>query len=265
MPDEPMEVDQQMQRIEDAPRPETPPNNDQEYDEEFMIMIMEPRSYEIRSPIDNSYMATQEIPTFITDDHMATMLQDLVEEGFFDPANERSIFVTSEIFCRCIELQRLEIDRRTAEYQRKTLAAIEEREQAYKNRIRQPKSLLSLAGQVGPTQVNRFINNDLVGPFEIYLNILDRSEHYPLSVNILPRMAWHHSIKCFTLLVTKMNQWNETCHLEALKMRPGMGMVTSFWEITSMIMHAWGARKIIAWIDDVTRLNLPAPDYLSPV
>ena len=87
-----------------------------------------------------------------------------------------------------------------------------------------------------------------MGQFEMYLDALETSGYYPLSVNILPRMAWHDSVKCFTLLITKMNQWNENCHLEALKMRPGMGKVSSFWEITSMIMHAWGASKIIAWM-----------------
>ena len=61
-------------------------------------------------------------------------------------------------------------------------------------------------------------------------------------------MAWHDSVKCFTLLVERMNQWNETCHLEALQMRPGMGLVTQFWRNTSMIMHSWGATRIIAWM-----------------
>ena len=60
--------------------------------------------------------------------------------------------------------------------------------------------------------------------------------------------AWHDSVKCFILLIERMNQWNETCHLDALQMRPGMGLVTLFWRHTSVIMHAWGATRIIAWM-----------------
>ena len=140
---------------------------------------------------------------------------------------------------RLIEKQTAEIIRLTEEH----LAR-----KAYENRIRQPRSLLSIAGQVGPTQINAVINNDLVGQFGMYIDVLERSGHYPLPVNILPRMAWHDSVKYFILLIERMNQWNETCHLEALQMRPGMGLVTPFWRHTSIIMHAWGATRIIAWM-----------------
>ena len=138
------------------------------------------------------------------------------------------------------------IKEQTAEVIRKTEEELARR--AYENRIRQPRSLLSIAGQVGPTEVNNLINKELVGQFGIYIDVLERSGHYPLSVNILSRMAWHDNIKFFILLIDRMNQWNETCHLEAPQMRPGMGLVSTFWSITSMAMHAWSASKIIAWM-----------------
>ena len=227
------------------------PQCDQENDEQddhAVYIFPERRPYEIRDPTNNAYLATQNIATFITDHHLAKMIEEMQNEGFFNRENERSRFITIEIHYRCVDMELFEWDRHVAEHEQRKLVEKEEKVRAYNNRIRQPRSLLSIAGQVGPTEVNNFINKDLVGKFRMYLYVLELSGHYPLPVNILARMAWQDSIKCFTLLITKMNQWNKTCHVEALKMYPGMGQVTSFWEITSMIMHAWGATKIIAWM-----------------
>ena len=64
-------------------------------------------------------------------------------------------------------------------------------------------------------------------------------------------MAYHDSIKCFRLIIERMNNWNPHAYDEALMYHPGTKLVSPFWQLTSKIVLAWGAQRIRKWMQSM--------------
>ena len=206
--------------------------------------FLQRRLFTIQDPITDAYLATLNIGAFITDERMAQIIEHVQQEGYFDANHPHSAFVIYEINARCEDLMDEERYKHTEEYLQKMRRKEEEEKLAYETRIRQPDSLLNLSARVGPKTINDAIRRDDDKAFERYLDVLDRTNRVPRPENLVARMAYHDSIKCFRLIIDRMNNWNIHAYDDALLQRPGAGMVTSFWQLTSVIVLTWGAARI---------------------
>lgn len=208
----------------------------------------ERRTYIIRNPVNEEFIAQTDIPLVISDRLMEELVHKVYQDGYFLP----HVFNIDNVVHQVrIGLQDLEQDidyiMQDAAYEKKRIAA-ELAKIEYDKRIRQPDTLLSFCARVGPTDINGIINRDDDVELEIYLDILGRTGYYPRPENLMARMAYHDSIKCFRLIIERMNNWNPHAYDEALMYRPGVGLVSQFWAITSQIVLAWGAERIRSWM-----------------
>ena len=143
---------------------------------ELVYLPTETRPYVIRNRDNDEFIAEIEIPLLISDRLMEEeVMYKVWVDGYFLPSvfsverviqevryGIRTLEEDVDYILRDAEYEIQLIQKQTAEIIRLT-----EEHQARKNRRWQPRSLLSMAGQVGPTQINAIINKDLVGPFGI--------------------------------------------------------------------------------------------------